>query len=238
MKAETKDNIYHVLVIAAMVTPPWNIFWWLVGVAVYYGSGGRKWDTSGDGALGIVFGAPVTLPALPFLWLREKWELNAYEKKQRRYLEAAEWIRDRLAEKGILVKEAGVGFNCAKVVAQPEDGQIPAYRTVCALAVLEFRDLTPDEILSNCQPLQYLDRAWAEKRYFKFFAEEVFTRPCVDCNAVESLGYFFGERAFFIRDNHNRRKPIVRRKDGREREIDGHICRKCLDEMGWVSMIG
>lgn len=238
MKTETKDKIFYFLAIAAMVTPPWNIFWWIVGAALYYGSGGRKWDTSGDGALGIVLAAPVTLPALPFMWLREKLELKAYEKKQARYLEAAEWIRDRLAERSILVKEAGVGFNCVKIFAQPKDEQISVYQTICAQAVRQFRDLTPDEILSGCEPLQYLNRGWAAQNELAEFAEEVFTLPCADCGKVESLGYFFGERAVGLKSHHHGRKPVVQLQDGSSRLIDGHICRKCLDEMGWTSMMG
>lgn len=69
-----KEKIVGGLVIAAMWTPPWNLFWWGVGASLYYGTGQHKHDHSGDSALGMVFCAPVTLPAFPFLVAHIKYE--------------------------------------------------------------------------------------------------------------------------------------------------------------------
>jgi hypothetical protein len=57
------------LIWAAMVTPPWNIFWWAVGGGLYWLSGGAKNDHSGDVALGLVLFAPVTIPGLLLITL-------------------------------------------------------------------------------------------------------------------------------------------------------------------------
>ncbi len=58
------------LCFVAMLTPPWNLFWWVVGLALYYGSRADKEDHSGDGFLYLVLGAPVTLPGFLFSKLR------------------------------------------------------------------------------------------------------------------------------------------------------------------------
>lgn len=59
------------LCLAAMLIPPWNIFWWVVGLVIYGVTRLSDDDASGDGFLHIVLGAPVALPGFLFWKLKE-----------------------------------------------------------------------------------------------------------------------------------------------------------------------
>lgn len=240
MKPETKEKIQRGLVIAAMVTPPWNVFWWTVGGIAYVVTGMAKSDASGDGALGIVLGAPVTLPMLPFMLLKERRELREYEKRQALYAKAADWIAAELARSGIKVDKHGIGFNSVTVEAAPVGAaQENGHAVVYALAVRRFgqEGLTIDEVCANAKPLYTLDRTWAEANGFSAWAEEVRTGNCAECGADDSLGWFFGSMAAFIRDRQKNGRHKVSFKDGNVRDYIGHVCRPCLDRLGWTGMM-
>ncbi len=240
MDASTKDKIQHGLIVAAMTIPPWNVFWWLVGGIVYTVSGGRKWDTSGDGAIGLVLGAPVTLPAMPFMWAKEKLEERRAAKKQARIREAADWIAVRLRCWGIRIIEADADYCGMKLAAEVDHDQVPAYQSTMAEAVRRFPDVLPGAFAGyGVKPLEHLDRAWAAKHGIGDHAEEHFTGPCADCGKNESIGWTFGRELIEFRRQHlAAQHHEIRLKDGSTRVVDGHICRDCLDKMGWTSMSG
>ncbi len=236
MKQATKETVYKVLVAAAMVTPPWNVFWWTVGGIVYAVSGGKGWDTSGDGALAVVIGAPVTLPMLPFMLLKDRRELREREKRQALYAKAATWIATELARSGIAVQKHGAGFMGVDVTATPDGpSQENEHAVIYALAVRRFASegLTIDEICERAEPLHTLDRTWAKVNGFTAWAEEVFTKNCVDCGQRLSLGWFFGGAADGMRRLESRHRSRIALKDGSERVVDGHICRECLEKIDY-----
>lgn len=62
------------LCLAAMLIPPWNIFWWVVGLTIYIvtRTTGDD-DASGDNNfLYLVLGAPIALPGFLFSKLKER----------------------------------------------------------------------------------------------------------------------------------------------------------------------
>jgi hypothetical protein len=238
MKVSTKDRLQHVLITAAMVTPPWNIFWWTVGLIAYHASGGRKWDTSGDGAIGMVLGAPVTLPSLPFMWAKEKLEERRRLKQERHIRKAAEWIVERLRQWGIVVTKADATSFGLTLVAEVLPEQVLAYQETMAEAIHTFPDVLPEAIRGwGVQPLEHLGSAWAAEYEHKEYAEELFTGPCADCGVRESMGWRFGRQEIeFLRNHEANLRHRISLKDGTVRTVDGHICRTCLDKMGWVSM--
>jgi len=238
MKDSTKYRLRQWLINAAMVTPPWNIFWWLVGLIVYHAGGGRKNDASGDGALGIVVFAPVTLPALPFMWAKEKLDLRAMLKKERRTRKAAEWITERLRQWGIEVTEADADSLGMKLRVEVRPEQVPAYQETMAEAIKLFPDVLPEAIHGwAVTPLEHLDSDWARRYGLQEYAEEIFTGPCADCSVNESLGWRFGRLEIkFLRDHEANLRHRISLPDGSVRTVDGHICRACLDKMGWKSM--
>ncbi len=238
MGSSTKGKLQQALMTAAMTIPPWNIFWWLVGGIVYTVSGGRKWDTSGDGAIGLVLAAPVTLPAMPFMWAKEKLEERRQRKLEARIREAAEWIAVRLRCYGICVPVADADSFGMKLVAEVDHDQVPGYQSTMAEAVRQFPDILPEAFNGyGVKPLDHLDRTWAAKHGIGDHAEEHFTGPCADCGKDESVGWTFGRELIeFRRQYLARQHHEIHLKDGTTRTVDGHICRDCLDKMGWASM--
>jgi len=235
MRVPLKDRFMQCLFIAAFVIPPWNIFWWTVGAVYYAWSGGRKWDTSGDGALGIVLAAPVTLPALPFMLLRERLEARKLKKLEARHQRAAEWIAAHLRRQGVAVSSAnGHSFGIDLKAEVPPD-KIAAYQHIFAAAIRLFPDVLPAGISWRVSPLAPLDRAWAERQGFAAYAEEI-TVVCVDCGGKESFGFAFGPERIAGRHDYIEGRHTIGLKGGGTRIVDGHICRRCLDRIGWSSM--
>jgi len=238
MKKETKEKVQQVLAIAAMVTPPWNIFWWTVGGIVYTVSGAAKSDVSGDGALGMVLAAPITLPMMPFMLLKERRELRKYEKRQALLAKAADWIAAELTKSGIRVESHGVGYECVAVKAEPTGpAQENEHAVVYALAVRRFvpEGLTIEHICGHADPLRTLDRTWAEANGFDAWAEEMRTGNCAECGVDSSMGWFFGSMITFIRERQQNTRNEVRFKDGSKKRYTSHVCQPCLDRLGWTS---
>lgn len=224
--------------IAAMVTPPWNIFWWVVGFTVYTVTGGKKWDASGDGAIGMVLFAPVTLPSLPFMWLKERRDLAKLNRKEVRHRQAAEWIAGRLRQRGVNVLMAGGDMFSLQLKAEVPPEKIAAYQETFAEAFRALPETLPEGMFGwGVEPMTHLDRAWAERHGFTDYGEEIFTDPCVDCGRRESQGWRFGREVIaMVADMSRNQRHVVTLADGAAREIDGHICCSCLDRIGWKSM--
>ncbi len=241
MKQKTKETLQKVLITAAMVTPPWNIFWWTVGGIAYAVSGGKKRDASGDGALGMVLAAPVTLPMMPFMLIKERRELREHEKRQALYAKVAEWIAIELARGNIIVEKFDARANGAHVRTAPFDRpqQEREYARIYALAVRHFMlvGLTIDEVCVNAKPIQPLNRAWAEKNGFTSWAEEVHSQGCVDCDEKTSYGWHFGQNAKAVRDFQGDTRHEITFSGGGKRIVNGHICQECLKKLDYERVV-
>lgn len=78
MQEETKKRVLGGIIVGvaavAMITPPWNIFWWGAGATYYYLLGGKEHDEGERGQFYVVTLAPVALPAILFVMAKEEVE--------------------------------------------------------------------------------------------------------------------------------------------------------------------
>lgn len=188
-----RDKINKTLIILAMVTPPWNIFWWIVGWLIYKFSGGKKNDASGDGAIGLVLYAPITLPAWPFMAIKEKIDLLKYEKYHKKEEVALDWVASRLRQKGINVVMNG----CWTKAEVPEE-KVKDFRDVYAEAIKKFSDLRLFDICGRaCQsPPGLLDKQWAVSMGIDEYQAPYMTAPCYGCGKQDVYGWRWGNDEF------------------------------------------
>ncbi len=164
-------------------------------------------------------------------WLEEKW-LN---RQKTRYARAAVWIAERLREQGIAVTYVKGWHDCPQVIADVPEECILLYGNVYASAVRMFPRIPLDVLCRYADPMEHLNRAWAERHGFSEWAEEVRTLPCVECSLTEFHQYVFGKRRLaFVRDILSRAQYQLYFADGTERSGGGHFCRACLDRLGYV----
>lgn len=64
-----------ILTWVALILPPWNIFWWLVGTLLHLTGVNKRFGAGSDPTDRIilfVFFAPATLPLMPYLIVKDK----------------------------------------------------------------------------------------------------------------------------------------------------------------------
>lgn len=231
------DDLKQKLRIAAMWVPPWNLFWWIVGFVFYHLSGMKKDDHSGDTELSFVLYAPVTIPALPFVWWRERQEVKELKAYEARCREAAIWICRMLDQRGIDSNKVRASWDGVHVVVEALlRSQEADYAEVMAQAIHFFSDLEPEDLCEKADPLRPLNQAWAQKYGISTWAEEVFYSPCGECGRVDSCGFRFGSGVAWLRKHNAETSCYVQYADG-ERKVypGGYVCSNCLKARPWTS---
>ncbi|MEY4723673.1 MAG: hypothetical protein RLZZ324_1186 [Candidatus Parcubacteria bacterium] len=224
-----------------MIVPPWNLFWWGVGGIAYALSGGKKNDPSGDGALGMVVMAPISLPMLIATWPSEMLKRRAWEKKQELREEAVQRIVQDLTAAGIAIERdrggPAPGVTGLWIRAKPEGAiQERAFQLAFADAVRAYQGkLTAQEVCADAEPLELLNRRWADANRIDACAEPISTGPCVDCGGNPYVQWVFGkEMQEWVRNFLTNKAERYTLKDKTHRDVYGHICGECSRKMGWT----
>jgi hypothetical protein len=235
MFAPMRERLVNWLIMAALFLPPWNVVWWMVG-AIYLWRGDRQWDTLSLTKFEALLFAPVHLPVYLGLRFKEWRWARRPEKRKELYCHVAELIADQLLARDIVVDMASSDEFGIILHAKVPSDKIEAYREVFAAAVRRFPRVMPAGISYTVDPLAPLDKVWAKQHRVAAWAEEI-VATCVDCGESESCGIVFGQRAIGFRRNFVEGRHIITLKNGATEIVDGYICRRCLERLGWDRMI-
>ncbi len=234
MERETKEKLFVVGAVCVYACVPWSASMMVLGAGIYYVRRIFVPDTTGDDFLHLVLGAPVSLPVLPFLFLKEKLSARQLEKKQQRSQEAAAWMISELRRRGIQADDRGSGRPIMLDVEVASE-QISAYQDVVAEAVQRFSDLTQQDLYGSALTRAPLDQAWAKQHGLALYAAEVFADPCVDCGTRDPCGYHFIDAS--SSDGALERSEYrmeYRYRDGTVRTLSGQLCLACQGLYGGV----
>jgi len=234
-RRERQEKLSHLLSIAAMIAPPWNIFWWLYGLGWYvhfkkHSDPNIDYDSAGDWSpQGQLMLAPIMFPSDIVMRYRHK-KYNEYYKPI--LIKAVRWIVAELQKKGI----GAIGYTDSPcVVARPKKSQVDAYREVYRRAIKEFPKIKISDICRHSKPLAPLDKAWAETAGSSEYAEVAMSPPCKQCSRQTIKSVFWGDD-----DDHAERHEIWEemedrdtgnlqyRKNNGEWVMVGYFCDDCL----------
>lgn len=222
-KESVADKIKGILFMAAMVLPPWNVFWWFVGLIVYAFKGGRKNDPEGElWRIWVVY-APVLIPSIPFIPILDWLDLKRYEKEERRIELVNEWLTIQLAEKGIKV----VGKWSTYLRSEVRGDQLSDFQTVYAEAIRAFPKVNPFRFCARAEPPGLLGREWAKRFGFKEYQGEQWTAPCYGCQVQTVEDFLWGDdtpRNLYVEDYCFVLKPEFKEIFQKE---PGYICKEC-----------
>lgn len=221
----------------AMIVPPWNIFWWMIGLFHYYLFGVYKKDERGYiWYYGVIY-APIYWPIEFYVIYLRKKEQKRNKLKEKQMHEVLSWIVSKFSCEGISIVDSGLFFDRCAIVAEPAPDQIEAYGNIYAEAIRHFPSITPEEICRNASPHEPLDKEWAEKFGFSEYFAKNFFAQCVDC------GRKLFTKDFYWVDSEENKRPIrggqktrLLLEDGSLKEFDGYICKKCLGKYKYKQM--
>ena len=234
MWRETKDALFTATIVGAYAFLPWSIPMVMLGAGIY---GVRRIfvpDTTGDDFLYLVLGAPVSLPTLPFLLLKDKLSARRLEKKQQRSQEAAAWMISELRRRGVQADDRG-GGRPIMLDADVAPENISAYQDVVAEAVQRFPDLTQQDLYGSALTRTPLDQTWAKQHGLTLYTAEVLADPCADCGTRDPCGYHFVDASSL--DGAPARPEYrmeYRYRDGTVRMLSGQLCLACQRLHGGV----
>lgn len=223
-KMSRGDKAKNILAWAAMIVPPWNIFWWMVGTGVYYARGGKKNDPDGDDAWVMVRLAPIYMPVILLQMIREKRDLQEYERQENRTKEARQWVLARLKEKGLNAKAGWC--NYAEVEGPLSHDETAKFQLIFVDAIQKFPDVPMVEICAWAKPLGLLDKHWAIRFCMEEYHAPQWTAPCFGCGRREMHTWRWGDdspRAPLVENYEFILKPEFKEKFSKP----GWFCKKC-----------
>lgn len=231
-RSELLDTVKLVAIKAAMIIPPWNIFWWIVGGVTYYAFL-KKNDTSGDVALGWVLAAPVTIPSLPFVLLRDKLAVREQQRLRIRLQNIADVLCADLRASGITVLSCDVSFlSGISLKTDVPAAKLVAYQNAYAKAVRGNPNIDPSLICQFADPLFPLDLIWSHSVGIQEYAAQV-SQPCGLCGETAYARFRWGKDPQAEEDAMNANSShTILMPDGKYRSIKGTVCRAC-QEAGW-----
>lgn len=251
-KKKTGMKVGELLLTAGLFIPPWNIFWWSVGLYHYiltiknmrpedreYLSRQKNGEVLDDFGLPdpifLLKYAPIIYPVDIFgHFVNGPLDRRKREKKEKAVCEAQKRILEELTSKGIEAIPLDEGSDFVSVSAQLASEQLGDYRDVYARALAEFSHiLTPSDICKFALPIEPLNKEWAQKCGSSEYASQPVCPLCVDCGKIEA-GYFWwndeeGHREIQKMTTESRRKTQIRTVNGMI-TMDGYVCGECIEK--------
>lgn len=230
MDDEKSSMLFENITWWAMRLPPWNIFWWLVGLVLYLPLSLLLGGGSNSFMYLVVF-APVTLPMLPYVIYDEWREGRQIKKLRSEHVDMVQWIKSELRAQGIFVVEgpSDDGFVLTHMMTST---QSVAYSQVYAVAVRKFAGtFSINGICQTSRDAHPLNKEWAVTHGFDEWAEEVFECGCTICEVPRSVGWRFGRELLESARFGNDRVNTLKLRDGSTRVIIGHLCRECYKKI-------
>lgn len=227
-----KERAFAFYVRAAMWIPPWNLFWWSVGAAAYYGFRMNKRDYSGDVALAYIVAAPVTLPLLPFMLAKEALERRQLAAQEARMRNIATELEREMKVAGIEIKRlipmaSGLIFEARDVTPDQEQ----AYRNVFAKVIRTNPKIDPDLICMWPQPCFPLHKAWADELGLKNHGSATKEPPCFTCGKIEDGPVLWCPDSGGYADGLAQMPSHIYFQDDTVFNYKGRICRQCWHDL-------
>lgn len=228
-----------VVVIAAMLLPPWNIFWWSIGLvmlAIAWISAkllvpeenGRTEVMAA--ACYVALFAPLVLPKAICVAVAGGPKLLREHRARKHRQTAARLLQERLAAREFRCETIDTPRG-AVIVTQLDDARREEFGDVYAEVINSFgRSKTPHVICDRDQPSPCFDRAWAEKHGFDDHVEDLPYEHCPECGVQTMKPFPEFAKAHTERTGRKSRKRQVTVVTKQEEKMDllVSLCDDCL----------